>query len=345
MFVLRGIAVSLSIFVLLYGLLSAVVCGVWRKVLHYGHRYPAKCCADILFSLRMIPLLTATGLTLALAVPSFLTLEPRAVDEPMGAALVVLGLCGAGVLLLGVWKAARALLQASQTVARWSGAEEKAGSHVVESGGPVSLSLSLPLSLSLSLPSALLSVSSLSLRRISATAPPLTAAGILRPSVWLSRAAEFVLTARELEAALRHEVVHVRRWDNLRKLILRLVVFPGMAELENAWREATEMAADDAAVSTASEALDLAAAVIKLSRLTPLEPPVELTTALVCSPAESLNARVERLIAWTDRPQDAGPGYSVGYALCAAVAVVAVLAASYSEVLVQVHAATEWLVK
>jgi len=123
------------------------------------------------------------------------------------------------------------------------------------------------------------------------------------------------------------------------------VAFPGMAGLENSWREAIEMAADDAAVSSASEALDLAAAVIKLSRLTPLQPPAELTTALVHSPAESLNARVERLIAWTERRQNAAPGYSRGYALCAAVAVVATLAVTYSYVLVQVHVATEWLVR
>jgi len=44
------------------------------------------------------------------------------------------------------------------------------------------------------------------------------------------------------------------------------------------------MAADDAAVSNASEALDLAAAVIKLSRLAPLLAAGELTTALVHSP-------------------------------------------------------------
>ena len=136
----------------------------------------------------------------------------------------------------------------------------------------------------------------------------------------------------------------VRRRDNLRKLILRLVAFPGMAELESAWREASEMAADDGAVSSASEALDLAAALIKLSRLTPLEPPAELTTALVHSPAKSVNARVERLIAWTERRQNAAPGYSLGCALCAAVAVVA-LAVTYSELLVRVHAATEWLVR
>jgi beta-lactamase regulating signal transducer with metallopeptidase domain len=154
-----------------------------------------------------------------------------------------------------------------------------------------------------------------------------------------------VLTERELETALRHEVVHLRRRDNLRKLILRLVAFPGMAKLENAWREASEMAADDAAVSSASEALDLAAAVIKLSRLTSLDPPVELTTALVHSPAESVNARVARLIAWTERQPSPTEGYSLGYALGAAAVVVATLAVTYSELLVRVHEATEWLVR
>jgi beta-lactamase regulating signal transducer with metallopeptidase domain len=163
--------------------------------------------------------------------------------------------------------------------------------------------------------------------------------------VWLSQEAEFVLTEREFETALRHEVMHVRRRDNLRKLILRLVAFPGMVELERAWREATEMAADDAAVTSASEALDLAAAVIKLSRVAPLEPHAELTTALVYSPAESVNARVERLIAWTERPQRQVSGYSLMYLLCAAIAVVLTLAVTYNQLLVRVHAATEWLVR
>jgi beta-lactamase regulating signal transducer with metallopeptidase domain len=320
MFAVRGIAVSLSIFVVFYSALSLAVCGVWRNVWLGVPRYSARRSADLLFALRTIPFAVAAGVTFTLAVPSFLLLEPRAGDEAMGAAPVVLGLCGMATLLAGMWKAATALLRASRTVARWSSEARVIGARPIDS------------------------MNSVSVPRISAAAPPLTVAGILRPSLWLSPAVELVLTERELETALRHEVVHVRRRDNLRKLILRLVAFPGMAELESAWREASEMAADDAAVSSASEALDLAAALIKLSRLTPLEPPAELTTALVYSPAKSVNARVERLIAWTERRQNAAPGYSLGCALCAAVAVVA-LALTYSELLVRVHAATEWLVR
>jgi beta-lactamase regulating signal transducer with metallopeptidase domain len=319
MFAVRGLAVSFSTFVMLYSVLSVLVCAVWRKAFADAERYSARLYADRLFTLRMTPVVVAAGVTLALAVPSFLLLEPRVENEPMGALPVALGMCGLAVLLAGMWKAATALLQTSRTMTQWS--REATDSSSVECRQSVAV------------------------RRISGAAPPLTAAGILRPSVWLSRAAEFVLSERELEVALRHEIAHVRRRDNLRKLILRLVAFPGMAELESSWREATEMAADDAAVSTASEALDLAAAVIKLSRLVQMTPPAELTTALVHSPAESLNARVERLITWTERRPNPAPRYSLAYALCTATAVVATLAVTYSELLMRVHTATEWLVR
>jgi beta-lactamase regulating signal transducer with metallopeptidase domain len=321
MFAMRGIAVSFSVFVMLYCALSAAVCGVWRRVWLGGQQYSARRCADLLFVLRLAPFVVAAGVTLLLTVPSFLLLEPHAVDEPIGTVPVLLSLCGMALLLVGVWKASAALVRASRSVAQWSSAGRASAPSLIDS------------------------VNSISVLRISGAAPPLTAAGILRPSVWLSQAAEFVLTERELETALRHEVAHVRRRDNLRKLVLRLVAFPGVAELESAWREATEMAADDAAVSNASEALDLAAAVIKLSRLAPLEPPAELTTALIHSPAESVNARVERLIAWTERRQMPAPGYFLAYPLCAAAAVVVSLAVTYSQLLVRVHAATEWLVR
>jgi hypothetical protein len=321
MFAVRGIAVSLSIFVVIYGVFSLAVLLAWRKVWLWGRSYPAKRCADLLFILRTSSLALAAGVTLAFAVPSFLLLEPRTVDEPMGAVPLILGCCGIAVIVAGVWKAAASLLRASENIARWSSQAMAGACSPVDSRNPVTV------------------------RRISGPVPPLTAAGILRPSIWLSSTAEFVLNERELQTALRHEGVHVRRLDNLRKLVLRVVVFPGMAELESAWREATEMAADDAAVSSAAEALDLAAAVIKLSTLTPLQPPGELMTALVHTPMESVNARVGRLIAWEERRQNSIPGSSLRYAMCAAVALVSTLAVSYSQLLATMHAATEWLVR
>ena len=173
----------------------------------------------------------------------------------------------------------------------------------------------------------------------------MTAAGIVRPKVLLSGAAESMLTAKELQTALNHEIAHVRRRDNLKKLLLCFVAFPGMSGLEAAWLEATEMAADDVAVSNAAEALDLAAALIKLSRLGPVEPVADLTTALVHSPASVMNARIERLIAWSDDRLASPQRFSPWYGLGAGLATVVVFAATYSQLLVHVHTATEWLVR
>jgi len=308
------------------------VYALWRKIGMQARNDSAQRWADTLFALRMIPLLVATGVTLLLAVPSFLLLEPRAVDEALGLPAGLLGCCGLALIAVGFWNAGTAWIKALRTVARWSGAAQSRELNFS----------SLDVGASFA---GLQKTTSASILRSAVSAWPLTAAGVLRPSVWLTSAAESVLNERELAAALQHEFVHVRRWDNLRKLILRLVAFPGMAGLESAWRQATEMAADDAAVSSAAEALDLASAVIKLSRLVPLQAPPDLTTALVQNSLESVNARVERLVTWSERQQIPAPKYSWRYALCGAAATIVTLAAMYSTLLLRMHMATEWLVR
>ncbi len=315
MFAARGIAVSFSVFLLVYCALSLAVCFTWRKAWLYCQKHPVRRIADLLFALRMSPLITAAVITAAFTVPSFLLLEPRAIDEPMGEIPLALGICGALLGIFGALNATLAVRRASRTISMWTNQAQ-----------PVETCLPVPV---LRIPRAL---------------PAMTAAGIVRPKVLMSGVAEFLLTANELQTALNHEVAHVRRRDNLKKLLLRFVPFPGMDGLETAWLEATEMAADDAAVSNAGEALDLAAALIKLSRLGQVEA-VDLTAALVHSPASAMNARVERLVAWTDErrvpPQKHSPWYGVG----AALATIAVFAVTYSQLLVRVHTATEWLVK
>src|SRR5580700_7450115 len=155
MFALRGLAISFSIFIMLYCGLSLVVCAAWRIVWLGAQRYSARRRADLLFVLRMIPFVAATGVTLALAVPSFLLLEPRTANEPMGALPVALGVCGMAVMLAGLWNGAAALLRASRTVARWSSEARLIGLNDADSR------VSIPV------------------LRVSGAAPPLTAAGIL----------------------------------------------------------------------------------------------------------------------------------------------------------------------
>jgi Zn-dependent protease with chaperone function len=345
MFAVRGVAISFSVFVMVYCVLSVAVSLGWRAVWMYSRQYPVRRVADWLFALRMFPLVAAGVITAAFTVPSFLMLEPRAIDEPLGGIPLVLAICGAGLGILGAVNAGLALRRASRTIAGWTST-----AHPLESRAsfPVLrisqiISAEFPAEFPAKFPG-----------RFSAKPPAMTAAGIVRPKILLSGAAESVLTANELQTALNHEVAHLRRRDNLKKLLLRFVIFPGMSALEAAWLEATEMAADDAAVANAGEALDLAAALIKLSRLGPVEvdsaeAAADLTAALVRSPASVMNARIERLIAWSEVRLELAQGFSswrrLGCGLGAALAIVAGFAVTYSQLLVRVHTATEWLVR
>jgi len=318
MFALRGIVVSSSVFAILYCLSSAAVCLTWRRIARYAQRRPVGRVADLLFAWRMLPVLFAAVVTLLFTVPSFLLLEPRAIREPLGLIPVITGLAGILLALYGAAHALRALFLASRAIAQWT-----AGAQ------PMNTPSSVPV------------------LRVSAAAPAMTAAGIARSRVLLSNAAESVMSSGEFRAALNHELAHVRRRDNLKKLMLQFVAFPGMRNLESSWLQASEMAADDAAVASLREALDLAAALIKASRLSPVAAPVELTASLVRHPAGMMSARIERLIAWTDDRRPTPPKLSRQslYAPAASLAVFAVFVAHYGQMLARIHQATEWLVR
>jgi Zn-dependent protease with chaperone function len=315
MFLARGIALSVSVMVLLYASLSLVVGWGWRMVERRFRRFSAQVTADLLFGLRIMPLVLSALVTLVFTVPSFLLLEPHSIDEPIGAIPLALSGCGVLLFVAGMFKATMAQIKTSRVVSDWlSGATQVAPGRSV----PVF--------------------------RAGKFIPALTAAGILKPKVLMSEAVVTVLREPELRVALGHEVAHVRRRDNLKKLLLRFCAFPAMAGLEKAWSEIAEMAADDAAVSNASEALDLASALIKLSRLEPVSHLADLTTALLRGPAATVSARVERLIAW-DQAHTSTRRFSTWYALLPAFGMVVCAGVTYNAALSQLHLVTEWLVR
>jgi beta-lactamase regulating signal transducer with metallopeptidase domain len=315
MFALRLVAVTFSVFVLVYcGMSLAVLC-TWRRICHYGDGLPLQRLAQLLFFWRLFPLFIAILITAGFAVPSFLLLEPRAIVEPIGSAPIVLALFGTVLAALGLGNAALSWRRACSTVSSWTSAAE-----------PVQ------------------SVASVPVLRIQRSIPPLTAAGILRSKILLSGSAEFLLNGNELRTALNHEIAHIHRRDNLKKLLLRFVPFLGMRALETAWLEASEMAADDAAICSTADALDLAAALIKLSRLKPAEAAPDLTAALVQGRAAIIHARVERLISWTGEAQPRSSS-SATMILSFSIPAIGLFLITYGSLLADVHQATEWLVR
>jgi Zn-dependent protease with chaperone function len=314
-FALRCLSVSLAFFFISYCVLSTAVAHGWRFAERWGRGLGARRQADLLFFLRFFPALTASAVTLALVVPSFLLLEPRASGEPVGEIPLALGGCCLLLFSLGVGRAMRAYRKTTHTVDDWL-----AEATAVPSFEPVPLF------------------------RIRPAVPALAVAGMWAPRVLLSDAAATVLSRHELDRALKHEWVHVRRWDNLKKLMFLFWPFAGMSQLESAWTEASEMAADDAAVASASDALDLASALIKLSRLAPVDPPAPLTTAVVGG--ASVNARVARLVAWDQTRLARSGGFVLSwYAKAGALGTTLGIFITYGAVLRDMHALTELLVR
>lgn len=317
MFALRGIAVSLTFFVLTYSLLSALVAIAWRSLRWL--RTTQQSLAGLLFALRVLPLAASVVITFVFVVPSFQLLEPRSIDEGLGEMPLALGICALLLIALGCFRVITAQAKTSRVVARWlEGARPLNVDAAVQTIGQV--------------------VTFLARRE----APPLTLVGFRKPRVLVSESTMALLNPDELQIALKHELAHMQSRDNLKKLIFRFCPFPGMAKLESAWSQTAELAADDAAVSNLGEAVDLAATLVKLSRLVPVELAPVCTVGFVTG---SITARVARLLAWDEvekaRPTQIRSWYAVPPVLVALVCVVV----TYGPALALTHEVTEWLVR
>ena len=168
--------------------------------------------------------------------------------------------------------------------------------------------------------------------------------GVRKPKVLVSESTVSLLTHDELQVALQHELAHIRSRDNLKKLVFRFCPFPGMSKLESAWSQAAELVADEAAVASLDDAVDLAAALVKLSRLVPVEAAPICTVGFVTG---SISARVTRLLAWNEadgskaRQMRMRPWYAIPPALVAML----FITITYGPALALTHEMTEWLVR
>lgn len=312
MSVLLKIAVSLDSFLLLYCLLSLLVETVWRPVKPL--QVAQRSVATILFGLRILPLLASSVITFALVVPSFGLMEPMPAQERMRIVPLALGICALLAIGYAFFRAIAAQARTTRAIHRW-----------LEGARPLEFHAD--------------SAVAFQSRRQS---PPLVIVGVRRPRILVSEATVALLTPDELRMALRHEREHMKYRDNLKRLILTFCPFPGMAKLEKAWSQAAELAADDASVSNQRDALDMAGALVKLSRLVPVKPTLACGTAFVTG---SISERVAFLLDWDDATKSRRVHIRTWYLVPFAVAGLLFVSIAHHPVLLFTHELTEWLIR
>jgi Zn-dependent protease with chaperone function len=112
--------------------------------------------------------------------------------------------------------------------------------------------------------------------------------------------------------------------------------------LESAWSQTAELAADDAAVSNLEDAVDLAAALVKLSRLVPVEAAPVCTVGFVTG---SISARVARLLSWNEESKSHRTRNRAWFVIPTVLVALLCICVAYGPALALTHAVTEWLVR
>jgi hypothetical protein len=308
LFALRGVAVSLSVFVLMYAALRlSVACG-W-SVTRQHSRWLSP---NALYALQVGPFVLAAMIVGAFTIPSFLRFEPLVVQEAFGPPVIVLSLICLSLLGVGFFRTYQAYARTARIVQQWR-----------ENSTPINDAQGLPM------------------YETGPDAPPLVVAGFWRPKLLISSSTARVLSEGELARAISHESAHITRHDNLKKLMLRVCSFPRSSQIEQQWLAAVEIDADRHAVSNKREALDLASALVKASRLS--MPTAELTTNLAGEPGVLLQVRVQRLLAW-DAAQSSSQIVRLGTLLLAALSTFAVIN-GYQQILQVMHSLAELLMQ
>jgi len=307
-FVLRAIMVSLAFFAILYSFLSLLTALAWRGLRLFDLQKHIG--ANVLLTLRVFPFAISVAISLFLTLPSFLLFEGHSLDEDLGT--FVLSACAIVMLGAGVYRVAVAEAKTRRVVS-------------------ACLERAVDLQRFAATPAVILAQSII----------PVMLVGVRAAQILISVSACEVLSDGELRAAVRHEKAHLRSRDNLKKAILNCLPFPGMTNLEEAWQEASELAADDGAVSSRDEALDLASALIKLARYFPSQKIPDLATGLV-STLHSVRSRVERLMAWQE--SSVASPYRWRCVIAAGISALIAVAVKLGAALTLVHSLTDRLV-
>ena len=259
------------------------------------------------------PSIAGAAIAFGVALPAFVVFEPAHTGEPHGALLPVLGVIGVAMLVTIVCRAARMLLASRRLVARWS-----------RSGTP--------------LPDTRWGMSATA---IDSGFPVVAIAGIFHPRLFIDRAVLAACLPGELDAIAAHERAHLQRGDNFRRLVIGACAGPASPRAAE-WRQASEEIADDRAAASPHGAVELASALLKVSRLAPARSIDEAALSTIHD-GGCLETRIRKLL--DRRSGTRPPAPPVSRASMAMVPVAFATLAWNAPLLRSVHAGLEWLVR
>ena len=235
----------------------------------------------LLFALRILPFAFSLALTVGLALPAYLSLEPGETGEAPQPYLVGFACLSLFALVVFAVRLFRLMWTTSRVSRHWQNNAIR-----IDFLAPVPI-------FQIEGPSALFAV-----------------LGMFKPRVFIGREALACLTQEELEAAISHELAHVRSLDNVKRTLLSLtrlpVCFRNLRAIDSAWADAAELQADERS-SQRTSAVDLSSAIVKISRLqilsrTAAMQPVPACHLVSSNQSSAMALRLERLRSLLEMP-------------------------------------------
>jgi|SRR5262245_3655853 len=275
MFVLLGICISLAVLPAFDVMVTLLVIFLWRGIGNRLQYLPAAARANLLLSLRFLPMVAACLLVFAFVIPAYLIYEPRETTERVSLKLAFLAAISVVFLLLATSRFVKAQIATRRLVKNWLRNSEPLRDY----------RLPIPV------------------YRLRHQFPVIAVTGVLRRRLFIADQIFDLLNNSEITAAFAHEYAHLKARDNIKRALLHsccdfLSIIHSRHALDRAWIEASESAADENAARDGAEAsLDLASALIKIARIVPENSRAEMpaTVSLMAGDSSAIALRVRRL--------------------------------------------------
>ena len=281
MYFLLLITLALSVLMIFNTLASVLATLLWRAGALNGlaSQLTARQKSQRIFALRVFPTAAAFVFIWAFLLPAYFLFEPDKSGEVVStkllilASISVLGLASAIYKVLLTWLATRRLLK------NWL--------HYAE---PIAVpGISLPVYC------------------IRHPFPVIAVVGAFRPQMFVAQQIFDSLSPAEIQAAIAHERGHLVSRDNLKRALMRfcrdLLLFHDGQQLERAWADSAEAAADEYAARKGGNktALNLASALIKIARIVPAgtSPAMPAGAFLIAASTCDISERVRNLLQLT----------------------------------------------